>query len=82
MFAIKSLYTMMDIFPTLVNAMCHAGLPKAMVACMENSMGLMDIIEACIKAFERMSNENPPAVLRSGAIACMLQQMDFLGKGI
>jgi len=40
-------------------------------------MGFIDLSDACIKAYEKMAFENPPAVLKSGAIGIILQQMDF-----
>jgi hypothetical protein len=40
-------------------------------------MGFMDLNEACIKAIEKISNENPYAILTSGAMAPVLMMMDF-----
>lgn len=77
-FAVQCLTTLMDIFPSLVNGLVHAGLVTAMAALMQGSFGFVDLTEACIKAYEKIVMENPPAVLRSGAVAIMLQQMDFL----
>lgn len=71
----------MDIFPSLVNGLVHAGLLKGMTAVMQNSMGFIDLAEACIKAYEKIALENPPEVLRSGAVGCILQQMDFFEMG-
>lgn len=80
-FAVGCLTTLMDIFPSLVNGLVHAGLLKGMVSLMQNSMGFVDLAEACIKAFEKIAAENPPAVLRCGAVAGVLQQMDFFELG-
>jgi hypothetical protein len=44
---------------------------------MERSMGFIDLSEACIKAFEKISVENPYAILSSGAMAIGLNMMDF-----
>lgn len=76
-FAVQCLTTLMDITPTLVNALVHAGLPKAMVDLIKNSLGFLDLAEACLRAFEKISMENPVAVLRSGAVAAVLEQVDF-----
>ena len=71
----------MDIFPSLVNGLVNAGLVKGLVSVMESSFGFIDLTESCIKAFEKIVLENPPAVLKSGAVALILQQMDFLEIG-
>lgn len=81
-FAVQCLTTLMDIFPSLVNAFVHAGLPKGMVDLIRNSMGFLDLAEACIKAFEKISNENPTAVLKCGAVAAVLEQIDFFELGV
>jgi hypothetical protein len=44
---------------------------------MERSMGYIDLNEACIKAFEKISIENPYVILTSGAIYLCLTMMDF-----
>jgi hypothetical protein len=67
----------MDIFPTLVNGLVNAGLAKGMATVMQGSIGFIDLSEACIKAYEKISQENPPAVLKSGAVGIILEQMDF-----
>lgn len=71
----------MDIFPSLVNALVHAGLPKGMVDLMRNSLGFLDLAEACIKGFDKIALENPSAVLKSGAVAVVLEQLDFFELG-
>ena len=76
-FAIQCLTTLMDIFPTLVNGLVNAGLAKGMATVMQSSIGFIDLSEACIKAYEKISQENPPAVLKSGAVGIILEQMDF-----
>lgn len=80
-FAIQSLTTLMDIFPSLVNGLVNAGLVKGLVSVMESSVGFIDLTESCIKSMEKIVLENPPAILRSGAVALILQQMDFLEMG-
>lgn len=40
-------------------------------------MGFIDLNEACIKAIEKISIENPHAILTSGAMANVLNMMDF-----
>ena len=44
---------------TLVTTLCEV---------MEQSMGFIDLTEACIKAFDKVSAENPVSVLKSAAI--------------
>jgi hypothetical protein len=80
-FSIGCLTTLMDIFPTLVNALVNVGLVKGMTTVLQQAMGFIDLSEACIKAFEKVVLENPGAVLRSGAVAVILQQMDFFEHG-
>ena len=89
-FAVSCLTTLMDIFPSLVNSLVNTGLLKGMTQLMQNTMGFIDLAEACIKAYEKIALENPSAVLKSGAIGCVLQHrkehmnMDhaFLGYNI
>jgi len=40
-------------------------------------MGFVEIGEACIKAFEKIVIENPGTVLKSGAVAIIIEQLDF-----
>lgn len=40
-------------------------------------MGFIDLNEACIKAIEKISIENPYAILTSGSMAPVLNMMDF-----
>ena len=79
-FAIQCLTTLMDIFPQVCNSLVNAGLVKGVTTCLRTflGMGFIDLAEACIKAYERIVVENPPAVLKSGAIAFLLEQIDFL----
>ena len=44
---------------------------------MQQSVGFIELSEACIKGLEKIVMENPPAVLKSGAIAVILEQMAF-----
>ena len=76
-FAIQALTTIMDIFPSLVNNLVNAGLVKGMTSVMQQSVGFTELSEACIKCLEKVVQENPPAVLKSGAIAVVLDQMPF-----
>ena len=81
-FAIQSLTTLIDIFPSLVNNLVNAGLVKGMTQVMQNSMGFLELPEACIKCLEKIVQENPPAVLKSGAIAVVMDQMGFFPMNI
>ena len=78
LFAVQCLSTLMDIFPSLVNGLVNAGLVKGLTTALKGGMQLIDLAEACIKAYEKIVVENPPAVLRSGAFASMLELKDFL----
>lgn len=40
-------------------------------------MGFIDLNEACIKALDKISIENPYAILTSGAMSLVLNMMDF-----
>lgn len=44
---------------------------------MERNIGFIDLSEACIKAFDKISIENPYAILTSGALGLCLNMMDF-----
>ena len=72
-FAVQCLTTLMDIFPSLVNSLVQAGLLKGMTTLMSQSMGFIDLAEACIRSFEKIVVENPSAVLKSGALGTMLE---------
>jgi hypothetical protein len=67
----------MDIFPTICNSIVNHGGVRAICDVLERSMGFIDLNEACIKAFEKISHENPVAILTSGAMALCLNMMDF-----
>ena len=67
----------MDIFPSLINNLVNAGLVKGMTTVMQQSVGFIELSEACIKCLEKVVQENPPAVLKSGAIAVVLDQLAF-----
>lgn len=78
-FAISSLTTLMDIFPQLCNSLVNLGFVRGIKYTMDLQLGQIDLNEACIKALDRIVVENPPAVLKSGAIPALLEQMDFYG---
>ena len=40
-------------------------------------MGFIDLNEACIKGIEKISTENPYAILTSGVMGLVLNMMDF-----
>ncbi len=67
----------MDIFPTICNSLVSHGAVKALCDVMERSLGFIDLSEACIKAFDKISTENPYAILTSGALSLCLNMMDF-----
>jgi|TARA_B110000285_G_C15139367_1_gene629635 hypothetical protein len=77
LFAVQCLSTLMDIFPSLVNGLVNAGLVKGLTTALQGCGDLVELAEACIKAYEKVVVENPPAVLRSGAVPGMLGQMPF-----
>ena len=67
----------MDIFPNIVNAIVTHGGVKCLAQVLEQSMGFIDLNEACIKALEKISIENPHAILTSGAMSSVMNMMDF-----
>jgi hypothetical protein len=67
----------MDIFPTICNSIVNHGAVKAIASILEGSMGFVDLNEGCIKALEKISLENPYAILTSGAIGLCMNMMDF-----
>lgn len=67
----------MDIFPNICNSIVTHGGVKSIAQVLERSMGFIDLNEACIKALEKISIENPYAILTSGAIGLALNMMDF-----
>jgi hypothetical protein len=67
----------MDIFPSLCNSLVNAGLVNGLTSALKNCVGFIELAEACIKALEKVVIENPPAILKSGAVECIIQQMDF-----
>jgi hypothetical protein len=67
----------MDIFPTICNSIVNHGGVKCLCELLERSMGFIDLNEACIKAFDKISVENPYAILTSGAMSLCLNMMDF-----
>lgn len=40
-------------------------------------MGFIDLTEQCIKALEKVSQESPRAVLKSGTLMALLNMIDF-----
>ena len=67
----------MDIFPTICNNLVNHGAVKCFCEVLEKSMGFMDLNDACIKGLEKISAENPYAILISGALGLCLNMMDF-----
>ena len=67
----------MDIFPNICNHIVSNGGVKCFAQVLERSMGFIDLNEACIRALEKISTENPYAILTSGAMGLTLNMMDF-----
>lgn len=67
----------MDIFPSICNSIINHGGVKCLCDLMERNIGFIDLSESCIKAFEKISSENPYTILTSGAMALCLNMMDF-----
>jgi hypothetical protein len=53
--AIQSLTSIIDIYPTHLTYLLQLGLVPALKETMESSMGYMDLVEGCIKFFEKIS---------------------------
>ena len=73
----QCLTNLMDIFPNICNNIVTHGGVKCFAQVLEQSMGFIDLNEACIKALEKISIENPHAILTSGAMNPVLNMMDF-----
>jgi hypothetical protein len=67
----------MDIFPNICNNIVTHGGVKCFAQVLERSMGFIDLNEACIKAIEKISIENPYAILTSGSMLLVLNMLDF-----
>jgi len=67
----------MDIFPTVCGSIVNHGAVKSIAEVLERAMGFIDLNDACIKCFEKISTENPYAILTSGSIGLCLNMMDF-----
>ena len=67
----------MDIFPNICNNIVTNGGVKCLAQVLERSMGFIDLNEACIKGIEKISTENPYAILTSGVMGLVLNMMDF-----
>ena len=67
----------MDIFQNIGGAVVAHGGVKSVSEILERTMGYIDLNEACIKFLEKISIENPNAILTSGAIPMILNMMDF-----
>ena len=76
-FAVQCLTNLMDIFANICNSVVNHGGVRALCEVLEKSMGFIDLNEACIKAFEKISVENPASILTSGAISLCMNMMDF-----
>lgn len=67
----------MDIYPNICNSIVTHGGVKCFALVLERSMGYIDLNEACIKALDKISIENPHAILTSGAMGLVLNMIDF-----
>ena len=67
----------MDIYPQSIANMLREDLIRHMCDTMEQTMGDQMLAEFCIRTFDKISLENPHAVLTSKAIALCLGMIDF-----
>lgn len=67
----------MDIYPQSIGNMIKEDLIKHMCDTMEQTMGDTMLAEFCIKTFDKISLENPQAVMKSQAITMSLNMIDF-----
>ena len=67
----------MDIYPQSIANMIREDLIKHMCDTMEQTMGDQMLAEFCIKTFDKISLENPHAILTSKAIVMCLNMIDF-----
>lgn len=70
----QCLYSLIDIYPQNTNNMVAKGFITSMCSAMEEMMQMGDftIVEQCIKTFDKVSYENPHAILKSKAIPMSL----------
>ena len=67
----------MDIYPQSIANMIREDVIRHMCDTMEQTMGDQMLAEFCIKTFDKISLENPHAVLTSKAIVMCLNMIDF-----
>ena len=69
----------MDIYPNSIAKMIREDLIKHMCDTLEYgaTMGDQMLVEFCIKTFDKISLENPHAILTSRAISMTLNMIDF-----
>ena len=67
----------MDIYPQSIQNMIREDLIRHMCDTMEQMMGDTTVAEFCIKTFDKISIENPHAVLTSRGITMTLGMIDF-----
>ena len=63
--AVLSLTNLIDISPNIVSHVVNAGGVNKLCETMGNAFGFVELAEACIKALEKISHENPHVVLTS-----------------
>jgi len=70
----------MDISPNIVTHVVNAGGVKVLCDTMANALGFIELSEACIKALDKISHENPHAILTSQTLQITLNMFDFFEK--
>lgn len=70
----------MDISPNIVSHVVNAGGVNALCETMQTAMHFIELSEACIKALEKISHENPYVILTSQTLQISLNMVDFFEK--
>lgn len=69
---IQCLNTLLDIWPQHTNTMVSLGIIAKMNEVMNETVGFMELAEACITVYEKISHESSGALLRADvAINCL-----------
>jgi hypothetical protein len=78
--AVLSFTNLMDISPNIVSHVVNAGGVNALCETMANALGFIELSEACVKAIEKISHENPYVILTSQTLQITLNMIDFFEK--
>lgn len=81
LYAMISLTHLMDALPNVANLVASTGGVSAICSKLTN-IEFIDMAEHAIKALEKLSYENGPAILKEGAFASLMNMMEFFESEI